>query len=602
MNCFPDFSDHGYEAVQELGYNGWGGRITYLATNTKTGQLTVIKQFQFARSNANWFAFEAYEHEIQVLKGLNHPRIPRYIESFETLDGFCMVQEYKHAQSLAVARSFSPDEVKQIAVSILEILVYLQHRVPSVIHRDIKPENILVEEDGDDVSAPTVYLVDFGFARIGSGEIALSSVAMGTSGFMPPEQLLNLQLTEASDLYGVGATLICLLTGIKSAKIGRLIDSSYRINFRHQSLKLSLRFIEWLEKMVNPNLNERYPDAEAALEALKPLYVIRIPEVKFSQPKLVLTATGLGEKLTGTVTVANPIPETLLQGRWEVAPHPKDPPHSPDFHVWISVKPGQFSSNQIECKFIIDTSKLTADQTYERQILLHTNSSPETHRLTLQVQTAPVPTVAQPMPYRFLTGVLMVACLVSGSSLALTMAWPPLLQGIVIAEGFGVGFIPLAFSEIFIPRPKGVSRDETEVGTLLGAVLGATLLGVWLIAGISLKVGVAGVLVGVLIMTLAGALIGSTFGFIAGAGVGFVAKNLVQKGFTTRFSRRISLLAIASGLSLGIDLALGFSNPFVMSALAGTSVPLTAMLLYPALHRRRAIAQYRQSEQRLIQP
>ena len=602
MNCFPDFSDHGYEAVRELGYNGWGGRITYLATNTKTGQLTVIKQFQFARSNANWFAFKAYEREIQVLKGLNHPRIPRYIESFETLDGFCMVQEYKHAQSLAVARSFSPDEVKQIAVSILEILVYLQHRVPSVIHRDIKPENILVEEDRDDVSAPTVYLVDFGFARIGSGEIALSSVAMGTSGFMPPEQLLNLQLTKASDLYGVGATLICLLTGIKSAKIGQLIDSSYRINFRQQSLKLSLRFIEWLEKMVHPNLNERYPDAEVALEALKPLYVIRIPEVKFSQPKLGLTATGLGEKLTGTVTVANPIPETLLQGRWEVAPHPKDPPHSPDFHVWISVKPGQFSSNQIECKFTIDTSKLTADQTYERQLLLHTNSSPETHSLTLQVQTAPVPAVAQPMLYRFLTGVLLVACLVSGGSLALTMAWPPLLYGIVIAEGFGISIICTMLLEPQ-PRPKESSGDEFRIGILLGAALGATLSGGWGIASANLKaVSVGMAVLGIGIVALAGALIGSTFGLIAGAGVGFVAENLVQKGFTTRFSRRISLLAIASGLSLGIDLALGFSNPFVTSALAGTSVPLTAMLLYPALHRRRAISQYRQSEQHLIQP
>lgn len=115
-------------------------------------------------------------------------------------------------------RSFSPDEIKQIALSVLEILVYLQNRIPPIIHRDIKPENILV---GDQIN---VTLVDFGFARIGEGEVAISSMVKGTLGFMPPEQLFNRQLTAASDLYGLGATLICLLTGTKSTAIGNLIN------------------------------------------------------------------------------------------------------------------------------------------------------------------------------------------------------------------------------------------------------------------------------------------------------------------------------------------------------------------------------------------
>jgi serine/threonine protein kinase len=47
---------------------------------------------------------------------------------------------------------------------------------------------------------------------------------------MPPEQMFNRQLTEASDLYSLGATLICLLTQTKSAEIGNLIDEACRIN------------------------------------------------------------------------------------------------------------------------------------------------------------------------------------------------------------------------------------------------------------------------------------------------------------------------------------------------------------------------------------
>lgn len=155
-----------YQLIRELGRNREGGRITYLANDTRTQQPVVIKRFLFAQSGATWSGFKAYEREIQVLQGLNYPGIPRYLDSFDAPTGFCMVQEYKEAQPLSVPRSFAPDEIKRIAVSILEILIYLQSRIPPVIHQDIKPENILVDNQLN------VYLVDFGFARIGSAEVA----------------------------------------------------------------------------------------------------------------------------------------------------------------------------------------------------------------------------------------------------------------------------------------------------------------------------------------------------------------------------------------------------------------------------------------------
>lgn len=119
-----------------------------------------------------------------------------------------------------------------------------------------------------------VYLVDFGFARMGGGDVGASSVVKGTLGFMPPEQLFNRQLTKASDLYSLGATLICLLTKTKSTEIGNLIDKDYRINFKPLVPKLSRQFIDWLSKMTAPSLQERYPNAVAALTALKPINVL----------------------------------------------------------------------------------------------------------------------------------------------------------------------------------------------------------------------------------------------------------------------------------------------------------------------------------------
>lgn len=311
MSNFPDFSRHGYQIVQQLGQNYHGGRVTYKAKNLSTQQSVVIKQFRFAQPGTSWEEYDAYEREIEVLRNLNYPGIPHYLDSFQAPAGFCMVQEYKAAPSLAVPHRWYPEEIKHIALSVLEILVYLQSQTPVVIHRDIKPENILVNRQGYRLHSPLqtggrwsslnlkAYLVDFGFARRGGGEVAVSSAVKGTLGFMPPEQLFNQQLTEASDLYGLGATLICLLTSTPSAEIGKLMNADYRINFKPRVPQLNPRFIDWLQKMVAPNLKDRYPNAAEALDALKPIEVygsasnLRIPATTFVLTKIVLLGLGI---------------------------------------------------------------------------------------------------------------------------------------------------------------------------------------------------------------------------------------------------------------------------------------------------------------------
>ncbi|MCC3448783.1 MAG: serine/threonine protein kinase [Microcoleus sp. PH2017_25_DOB_D_A] len=283
MNDFPDFSNYGYQITRELGHNRAGGRVTYLATEINTKRSVVVKQFQFAQTGANWAEYQAYEKEIQILRALDNPNIPRYLDSFQTASGFCMVQEYKDANSLATSPQQTPQKTKQIAISVLEILKYLQNRVPPVIHRDLKPENILVDD------RLNVSLVDFGFARIGGGEVAASSVVKGTLGFMPPEQMFNRQLTVASDLYSLGATLICLLIGINSTEIGSLMDDTGPINFKHRLPQLTPEFLDWLQKMVEPNFKHRYPSADAALNALIPLEVVQ----QRNKSKLALISVGL---------------------------------------------------------------------------------------------------------------------------------------------------------------------------------------------------------------------------------------------------------------------------------------------------------------------
>lgn len=378
-NTLP-LEKHGYQTIEQLGHNYAGGRSTYLAVNTKSRQPAVIKQFQFAKPGADWSAYKAHDREIQVLRGLSHPGIPRYIDSFETETGFCLVQEYKNAQSLAVRHRFTSEKIKQIAIAVLEILVYLQNRIPPVVHRDIKPENILVSD------RLKVYLVDFGLARIGSGEVAQSSVISGTPGFMPPEQLLNLEVTESSDLYGLGVTLICLLAKTPSTEITKLIDSNYRINFRELLPRLSEEFANWLEKMVQPNPSDRFANAAASLEALTPITVDRsLPEIELSPSSWEALAT-FGEVLTKTIALKNSVPNTVLQGRWQVAPSASEPSGSPD---WLSVKPAKFKGNQVECVITADAGNLLVGRVSSGNLFLQANTAEGTHVFTVQLEVVP---------------------------------------------------------------------------------------------------------------------------------------------------------------------------------------------------------------------
>jgi uncharacterized protein YjbI with pentapeptide repeats len=287
MSSYPNFDRYGYQVQRELGQNCTGGRVTYLATNTKTQLPVVIKQFQFAQIGSNWAEYDRYQSEIKILQKLNHPHIPRYLDAFDMPSGFCLVQEYKNAPSLAQPRYFNPQEIKQIAVAVLEVLVYLQQQSPPIIHRDIKPENILVDRS----QGFQVYLVDFGFARLADKDLAVSSVIKGTLGFMPPEQLFNRVLTEASDLYSLGATLVCLLTKTKSTEVGNLIDDNARLDLKSLSSTLNPQFQKWLKKMTAANVKQRYANAREALEALK---VIDVTDTKAKQRKVIVGFIGLG--------------------------------------------------------------------------------------------------------------------------------------------------------------------------------------------------------------------------------------------------------------------------------------------------------------------
>jgi uncharacterized protein YjbI with pentapeptide repeats len=272
----PNWTNYGYQVLEELGRHSDRQRMTYLAANLETGQTVVIKQWQTVDRESDPLDYEVYLPEIERLNQLNHAHIPRYLDSFPTPTGFCLVREYKTGTPLSEVGILPIGDVKMVGDGVLKILSYLQQQHPIVIHHNIKPENIIVTTHTDRLE---VYLVDFSFVRVASAvpnrhrqkkTADRLDIMAGTPGFVPPERLAHLHLTSAADIYSLGVTLICLLTGTSSHQVEKLLDRDRQLQFEHLlPSNLHPQFISWLNKMVASNYQRRYLDAAGARASLK---------------------------------------------------------------------------------------------------------------------------------------------------------------------------------------------------------------------------------------------------------------------------------------------------------------------------------------------
>jgi len=255
-----------YQLHRKLGRTA-AGRQTWLATDLTSNESVTLKLLAF-NPQMQWDELKLFEREAQVLQALDHACIPKYRDYFsldQEMGGgvpwFGLVQEYIPGASLQERLEnggrFSEEEVKDIAASVLKILIYLHQLSPPVLHRDIKPSNIILGEDGQ------VYLVDFGAVQSQAAVTGVTFTVVGTSGYAPLEQFWG-RAVAASDLYALGATLIHVATGVPPVD---LPHRENRIQFRDRST-LNPYLITWIEKMTDPALEKRFSSAQEAFNQL----------------------------------------------------------------------------------------------------------------------------------------------------------------------------------------------------------------------------------------------------------------------------------------------------------------------------------------------
>lgn len=254
-----------YQLKQKLGENV--ARQTWLAVDlgmSDSDAAQVVIKFLCFGGQIQWENLKLFEREAQVLKQLNHPQIPNYRDYFCIDDRFLwfgLVEEYIPGSSfrelLDRGKRFSEQQVRKLAINLLNILVYLHELNPPVVHRDIKPSNLICGEDEQ------IYLVDFGAVQDTAAKEGASFTIVGTYGYTPMEQFSG-RAVPASDLYALGATLIHLLTGSAPAD---LPQKDLRIQFSDRT-NISPHLVAWIEQLIEPVPEKRFSNAKQAIAAL----------------------------------------------------------------------------------------------------------------------------------------------------------------------------------------------------------------------------------------------------------------------------------------------------------------------------------------------
>ncbi len=271
-----------YTVLNPIARGGMGE--TFLAEDRETGNNVVLKVLPFS-SVKDWKELELFEREIKVLKNLDHPAIPNYIDHFRydvnntTL--FILVQEYVKGKNLnelvKSGRRFALSEVETIITELLGILYYIHHLQPAVIHRDINPNNIILDDAGK------VYLVDFGaVGQVTGSTLAGSGTFVGTLGYMPQEQLYGKSL-PASDIYGAGMSVIYLLTGKNPSDFD---FDGVRVNY-HDFVNIPERLRLLLDKMTLPDYKNRLSDAKKGLDYLNGKGDLNEKKIDFERRKYI---------------------------------------------------------------------------------------------------------------------------------------------------------------------------------------------------------------------------------------------------------------------------------------------------------------------------
>jgi serine/threonine-protein kinase len=228
-------------------------------------------------ASGNEEAVRRFEREALAAANLTHPGIARAVDFGRAPDGrLFIVLEYVDGRPLdrviAEEAPLEPWRAAHVASQMLSALAHAHEK--GIVHRDLKPGNVAL------VDADRVKILDFGVAKVvssellGATDLTQEGLVYGTPGYLSPEQALGRPVDARADLYSVGIVLYEMLVGrppfVAAEEVRLLIMHVEQPPPPPSSLlPVPAGLEEVVLKLLAKSPADRYPDAQAAIEALE---------------------------------------------------------------------------------------------------------------------------------------------------------------------------------------------------------------------------------------------------------------------------------------------------------------------------------------------
>ncbi|CAH1118515.1 unnamed protein product [Phaedon cochleariae] len=202
---------HGYYLGKTIGTGSYATvRVSHSERHDGNVAIKIVSKFSAPADYLKKFL----PREIEVVKGLRHPNLIRFLQAIETTHRVYIVMEYAENGSLLdiIRKDQYIDEVRSRKWfrQLLEAVDYCHEK--GVVHRDIKCENMLMDIGWN------IKLSDFGFARTTgkpkNGQTTLSETYCGSYAYASPEILRGIPYQpQYADVWSMGVVLFAMVYG-----------------------------------------------------------------------------------------------------------------------------------------------------------------------------------------------------------------------------------------------------------------------------------------------------------------------------------------------------------------------------------------------------